>query len=372
MKGRKYSILLAMCLAATVLAGCGGSGSNATTGTTEEAVESAGTETTAQDIAAMQTTELPEDESLDPVDTEAPAEEAADHAITWYMDEEGFKNDALGILIRKDALSQFPDSTFADVSLAYNFVVYGEDYDWWTQQVTCQYWDGDLDSYMAESNTNYAQDWVKETAGDWEYAMRTQCAGRPEENYVIAFVDHGIAVSTTVHREDMGTDETLAEYLIDRKILQPCDDYESDALAYEQGGTLYCPALQFMMCGENGLEDVSKRGIILRAWDLSITRSLTIYENDMERYFDRSLETAQEAIDNYYYNYYGMEIADGEGILSRTVTIGNRTYLGGGTSDDGEESWIFCPEDLRWIIILSGPAADIDTLIGIMEPQDTL
>ena len=158
--------------------------------------------------------------------------------VTWYMDSDGLKNDTLGIVVRKNGnegrlLSMSADLLLKDERAGFY----------------CNYYDGNIDTYISEHpifeetypyNLLELNDKQKAMINNVEYAYAIGDSG----SALVVFVGNGIAVSTVLFYDEGETyEDRLNKLWSEEYLIEPCDDFKMDCLAYMTDDGLYCPAL---------------------------------------------------------------------------------------------------------------------------------
>ena len=262
-------------------------------------------------------------------------DEQKEEPIIWYMDAEGIKSDELGVMLRRE------NGITENISLSQSMGVIRPD-NTSLQQFTCNYYDGDLDSYIAEN-----PDFEKGMLGECEYAYHEYTSDTE-----VVFVGNGITLKTFVTRDEelsQRDSESLNDYLFSANV-QVCDDFSKDCLIYFTDDDLYCPALGLAILFENGKNVIYGHYVSLSKNDNSQSQ---IFISD-----GREDGDAQELADGYvqkqmeYYADYYTEI---EGTVE--TTVGRYKYLGRGIEQSNNgyedtENWVFYSDDTKWIVYL--------------------
>ena len=212
-----------------------------------EKTESATTIETVQNTDGIESsskeTEQQSEAVISETSTEAATENNSDEEgsgeVTWYMDSDGLKNDELGIVIRKNNDEGRVLEIQADLWLEAGRAGF-----------YCDYYDGDIDTYISEHpivyGTYHVPEWdVKQKAsiGDIEYAYSTYSIGS-SSSALVTFVGNGIAVSAVLFYDENETYEDCLNRLWDEdQGIKLCDEFKMDCLAYLTDNGLYCPAL---------------------------------------------------------------------------------------------------------------------------------
>ena len=285
--------------------------------------------------------------------TEAAAEESDNGKqdsgeVVWYMDSEGLKSDELGIIIRKDnndgehilALSK---------TLQSNLAVY------------CDYYDGDIDSYISEypigygpyRYLDYVSYWIgeinmqKASIGDVDYAYVLD-----DDSVFVAFVGNGIAVSTSIYLEANETVEDCVNRIWNEAI-GLCDEFDMDCMAYMADDGIYCPALGMKFTGRFK----GKRVICCREGLPGEVNECIEFKNELPENIGEDVQDAKDAVEKCVESY----MADFDDVLAgetETRNFGKYTYYGKGYTITnewglGNGTTYFCSDDTEWSINFS-------------------
>lgn len=209
-----------------LLSGCAGTEKEAPD--TEQQTETASAEPQAQQEEAQNAT-AQEASEAESAETAAPAAEK-EPEIIWYMDEEGYKNDILGVTLKKDKAEE------ARASLSANVMTYALSKESGTTRgtqtsISCEYFDGTLEEYVGQSYPNY----ISAELNGVSYAYENEYG----VVYVV-WVDNGIAVK--ISKND--TIEDVPAYLEEADLFHKLEaDEETDKLLYSTDDGLYIPAI---------------------------------------------------------------------------------------------------------------------------------
>ena len=357
--------LLAVVLSAACVllaAACGAAGSETAAPTEEAAQEEAGAaqEADAQGAEAAENAEAVETEASDGEETETSetVEEPEDSPAIWRMDEEGIKNEELGVMLSRD------NGILEELSLKQSMMVFWEDEGISPiQEFNCDYYAGDLDDYIAENE------------GAEKGMLGNECAYayqiyKNNDNMKLAFVGNGMILSMyIIFSTGAGPDENvdINDYLAAAN-LQPCKEFTQDCLAYITEEGLYCPALGVAVIYEEGKNEINGQYAWLYPSD----------DNDYNRHLMLSSYrwggSAQEIVDSYV----GYNTDENTEELEGTVetTIAGCQYLGRGViycspwaDMENREEWMFVSDDVKWSIeFWCTEEEGYETYLSIIEP----
>lgn len=350
-------VLSAVCV--LLVAACGAAGSE-TDAPTEEATKEeaeAAQEADTQDTEAVEDAESAETEGSEGEETEASEieEEPEVSPAIWCMDEEGIKNNELGVMLSRD------NGILEELSLKQSMMIFYEnDGISPIQEFNCNYYAGDLDDYIAENE------------GAEKGMLGNECAYAYQiyENNDIkfAFVENGMILSMYVSfytgaEPDENVD--INDYLAAAN-LQPCKEFTQDCLAYITEEGLYCPALGVAVIHEEGKNEINGQYV----WLSSETEDFRFLQLSSSR----GGGSAQEIVDNYAKN----SVDDNTEELDGTVetTIAGYQYLGRGViyhdpwaDEDNREKWMFVSDDVKWSIgFWCTEEEGYETYLSIIEP----
>lgn len=305
-------------------------------------------------------------------DAEAEEAEPEESVITWYMDEEGIKSDEFGMMIRKD-------NGVMVIGLGQRMMVYG-DGTGRQQAISCEYFDGSLDNYVVQNSW-----YEKTTLGEYECAM-----GKTDYNAEVVFVGNGIALEVSVYLDDLLENESIEDYLL-RMNLQPCDKFSQECLAYFADDGLYCPALGVAITHNEDSDweygsELDGQWLNSSNYDLPHEGCFSLlsidtesYQNDTNMYGIGNAESAEEALKLYVASrmepdeYTRGEYTEMEGTVE--IRIAGYQYFGGGViytykdewSDDTTYEWLFCSDDVSWVIWLDTEDDSYEPYLSIIE-----
>lgn len=350
-------VLSAVCV--LLVAACGAAGSETDAPTEEAAKEEAeaAQEADTQDTEAVEDAESAETEGSEGEETEASEieEEPEVSPAIWCMDEEGIKNNELGVMLSRD------NGILEELSLKQSMMIFYEnDGISPIQEFNCNYYAGDLDDYIAENE------------GAEKGMLGNECAYAYQiyENNDIkfAFVENGMILSMYVSfytgaEPDENVD--INDYLAAAN-LQPCKEFTQDCLAYITEEGLYCPALGVAVIHEEGKNEINGQYV----WLSSETEDFRFLQLSSSR----GGGSAQEIVDNYAKN----SVDDNTEELDGTVetTIAGYQYLGRGViyhdpwaDEDNREKWMFVSDDVKWSIdFWCTEEEGYETYLSIIEP----
>ena len=358
MRRRLLAIVLSTACA-LLAAGCGAAGSG-TAAPTEEAAQKeaeAAQEADTQGTEAGAGAESAEIEASEGEETEASEteEEPEESPTIWRMDEEGIKNEELGVMLPRD------NGILEELSLKQSMMVFYED-DGISpiQEFNCYYYAGDLDDYIAENEGT-----EKGMLGN-ECAYAYQIYKNNDIKY--AFVENGMILSMYVSfytgaEPDENVD--INDYLAAAN-LQPCKEFTQDCLAYITEEGLYCPALGVAVIYEEGKNEINGQYAYLS----SETEDFKFLQLSSSR----GGGSAQEIVDNYAKNSVNDNTEELDGTVE--TTIAGYQYLGRGViyhdpwaDEDNREKWEFVSDDVKWSIdFWCTEEEGYETYLSIIEP----
>ena len=317
-------------------------------------------EADAQSIEAAESAEPEGTEASEGEEAEASENEAEteDNPVIWRMDEEGIKNEELGVMLRRD------NGILEKVSLGVGMKAIVEN-DKYYPHVSCNYYAGDLDDYIAEN------------AGFEKGVLGNECAyayqsyeqyGRDAAKF--AFVGSSMVLTMYVDISfDSESERNVdADDCLTAVNLQPCEEFSQNCLAYTTEEGLYSPALGIAITCEKGRSE-----FYVQSASLSPDN-----EDDYIRWFvltsDRGAGSAQEIVDSYVENKTDDNTEGIEGTVE--TMIAGYQYLGRGVvyhdpwSDEyNSEEWEFVSDDIRWSISFSCTEEEgHETYLSIIEP----
>ena len=350
-------VLSAVCVLLVAACGAAGSETDAPTEETTKEEADAAQEADTQDTEAVEDAESAETEGSEGEETEASEieEEPEVSPAIWCMDEEGIKNNELGVMLSRD------NGILEELSLKQSMMIFYEnDGISPIQEFNCNYYAGDLDDYIAENE------------GAEKGMLGNECAYAYQiyENNDIkfAFVENGMILSMYVSfytgaEPDENVD--INDYLAAAN-LQPCKEFTQDCLAYITEEGLYCPALGVAVIHEEGKNEINGQYV----WLSSETEDFRFLQLSSSR----GGGSAQEIVDNYAKN----SVDDNTEELDGTVetTIAGYQYLGRGViyhdpwaDEDNREKWMFVSDDVKWSIgFWCTEEEGYETYLSIIEP----
>lgn len=271
----------------------------------------------------------------------------------WYMDSEGIKNEELGMKIRKDNSEGnrlWLHGGFTQNELHYDSSKPAGGLGTVSGDLICGYYEGDLDSFMAENP--YHQFTEKGSIGGLEYAY-----GKDEafSDVDVVFVGNGIYLmlsSLSVEEKD------IESYL--NTFMKAERESDASFLAYSAEDGFHCPALgiEFLYLGLMG-----EFAVRCDNGEKGMTIAGDSYAGDVfRREESEDIETAlQRFVDSYTEADYGSTTwtEAGEDVKK---TIGKIPYQGRGVQSDhydaNDQRWIFLSDETPWIIMISFFSAD--------------
>ena len=363
---RKLLAILLSGVCVLSAAACGKAGLETASPEKEAAQEEAvsGEEAQEEQEADAQSTEVAE--STEPEGTEASEREEAeaseneaeteDNPVIWRMDEEGIKNEELGVMLSRD------NGILEELSLKQSMMVFWEDEGISPiQEFDCDYYAGDLDDYIAENE------------GAEKGMLGNECAYAYQiykNDVKFAFVGNGMILSMYVSfytgaEPDENVD--INDYLAAAN-LQPCKEFTQDCLAYITEEGLYCPALGVAVIYEEGKNEINGQYAWLYPSD----------DNDYHRHLMLSSyrwgESAQEIVDSYVENNTDDNTEGIEGTVE--TMIAGYQYLGRGVvhhspwaDENNWEEWKFVSDEVKWSIDFECTEEEgHETYLSIIEP----
>ena len=352
---RKLLAILLSGVCVLSAAACGKAGLE--TASPEKEAAQAAQETDVQGTEAEEGVESAETEGAEGEETEAPEmeEEPEDSPAIWRMDEEGIKNDELGVMLSRD------NGILEELSLKQSMMVFYEDESISPlQEFNCYYYAGDLDDYIAENE------------GAEKGMLGNECAYAYQiyknNDIKFAFVENGMILSMYVSfytgaEPDENVD--INDYLAAAN-LQPCKEFTQDCLAYITEEGLYCPALGVAVIYEEGKNEINGQ----YAWLSSETEDFKYLQLSSFRWGG----SAQEIVDYYAKNSVNDNTEELEGTVE--TTIAGCQYLGRGViyhdpwaDEDNREKWMFVSDDVKWSIeFWCTEEEGHETYLSIIEP----
>lgn len=274
--------------------------------------------------------------------------EQEDSTLTWCMDSEGIKSDALGLIIRKD------NTVFDELGFSVNFGIYTPD-DSGTggrrDQVgfSCDYYSGDLDDYISEHSNM-----EKGEFGDIAYAYGGIFAPETEE---VAFVGNGVVIHAYIDQSDMGENESLNDYLNRIDLIKAFDESPVNCLAYIADDGLYCPALGLKLSTKGSEHNIAGIGVSCDGANSSVSIMDESAEGMGSMYYIVDASNAQEVVNMYVegaIEYSTVKYVAIEGTVE--LNLGEYSYLGRGVvggydwSDTKKEEWLFYSDEQTWSV----------------------
>lgn len=315
-------------------------------------------------------------ESVDSIEETANIEdtEKKEYTPTWYMDFEGIKNNELGVMIRKDKV----DLEELGFIVNYGICTSRGNSKLFEQQVfRCNYYEGDLDSYIAESSGEEGINIEKHEVNGVSFAFKE--GGWFEGQKTVAFVGNGIIVYTDFNN----LSEDIDNYINRINLIQVCNENTMDCLAYIADDGIHCPALGInFSCDEN--ENVINVMSVRCMWPYPF-RSVSISDESKNgmgtMFYMVDTRNAQEVVDKYVEEsmkpdeYKTIEYSAIDGTVE--LDLGRCKYLGRGLigqyewSDSKNIYWLFYSDETAWSISFDGEEGDqYEDYISIIEKLD--
>lgn len=333
---RRKIILTILAMTLMVVSGCGSR--EAATETEQETINAAET-----DIVENVESEKKE-EVISESETNQEESEHEESIPSWYMDSEGIKSDALGLIIRKD------NAVFDEMVLDVQFDIFTPDdsgtggrYE--TLVFRCEYYSGDLDDYISEHGMEKGEFWGIDCA----YGVGTNAF--PE----IAFVGNGVVIYL-VYKIDMGENESLNDYLSRTDLIKAFDEPSVNCLAYIADDGLYCPALGIKLSTEESEWNIA--GIGVTCWEYNGSVSISDESVGGKLYYMVDASNAQEVVDRYVEGSIESNTVNSTAIEGTVeLNLGKYSYLGRGVISEydrsNEERWLFYSDELTWSIMVA-------------------
>lgn len=339
---RKLLIVSVLASAVLGLASCGSK--PADSAESVATVQNAGeTETAKSEEIEQQSETAAEEASTEIVTEEAASNEQDSSEVIWYMDSEGLKSDELGIVIRKDNDSDQKIEMSCDTD---------SQYDW----LYCDYYNGDIDTYISESAflstlSSYSimymdkSDMKKASIDNVEYAYVLGNHG----SALVVFVGNGIAISTEIYQGEETVEEHMKsiwnkEEVFEKIKVCSCDEFQMDCMAYMTDDGIYSPAL--------GIKFNIDEGMYLRTSCRQVDKGQIDFSNKLS-YYAEDAKDAQDAVEKYvkYYTDLSNTFQESNAGELETIDFGKYTYYGKGyTYNSGSVDKYFCSDDTEWNI----------------------
>lgn len=337
---RRKILLTVLALTLMLVSGCGNR---------EAVVETEQETLNAEETGIAENIESEKKEGISEFETNQEEIEHEESIPSWYMDSEGIKSDALGLIIRKD------NTVFDSLGFFVNFGIYTPDASGtggrWDQLVfSCDYYSGDLDDYISEHSNM-----EKGEFGDIAYAHGGIAAPDIEE---IVFVGNGVVIYAYI--SDMGENESLNDYLNRIDLIKAFDESPVNCLAYIADDGLYCPALQIKLSTKESEHNIAQIGVYYCVVNGSVSVSISDESVGGKPYYIVDASNAQEVVDMYVEGaiepdeYKTVKYTAIEGTVE--LNLGEYSYLGRGVtgeydwSDTKEEEWLFYSDELTWSV----------------------
>lgn len=337
---RKLFLTLFVLIMSFGLMACNAEKNDATAEVSSEVVEEGQTGDVVSETVSEAKTEwvMPEPKSVEEVVEES--------NISWYMDEEGIKNEQIGISIKRD------NGVLEKIEFNWEVGIYVPSTNGGTNYNTvfeCTYYDGEFEDYISENGMQ------KDTVNGVEYAYKDEdLMGR------IAIGGKGIVICTTIYEDALSEDESYNDYLSKIDFIKSCDNFSLDCIAYFTEDGFYCPPLGISMSCLGTEHSMGRVNLDCATAEYSATIVIgdeSIESMMMMDYRDEG-NSAQDAIDKYVEDSIQ---PGGDGLReivaidgTAEVKIGKCNYLGRGVVADYEpvdmEWWRFYSDDNTWSI----------------------
>jgi len=272
--------------------------------------------------------------------------------ISWYMDEEGLKNEELGISIKRD------NGIFEEMELMQNVGVFtphesGNGGSRHQNVFKCKYYDGEFENYISEYGMQ------KGTVNGVEYAYKDW-----QSSTEVAIGGNGIIFYTVLHTSDFNEGETVNDYLSRIDLIKPCNDFKLECLSYITEDGLYCPTLGISMSCVGTEHSMNRISIYCTKDDYSA--SITVSDESVQgmgtMYYMSETNGAQEVVDKYVEGmiepseYKTVECVEIDKMVEEK--IGSNAFLGRGIigkyewdeSGNKFEEWFFYSDASTWSI----------------------
>lgn len=310
-------------------------------GSNEEVEEAQLSDAVSETVSEEETEQtMPEAESVEEVKEET--------KISWYMDEEGLKNEDIGVVIKRD------NGIFEKIELLENVGIYTPSETGMggtTRQnvFKCSYYDGEFDTYISEKGME------KGTVNGVDYAYKES-----EYDVEIAIAGNGIVIYSSFYTSDFEDGENVNDYLGRIDFIKPCDNFSKDCLAYITEDGLYCPVLGISLscAGTEHCMNVISVSCAKNDYTATISMNDESFEGMGTMFYLVDTNNAQEVVDKYVEETVqpaqdGMrEIVAIDGTVE--VKIGRCNYLGRGVVLDYDGTnvdwWLFYSDDTTWSI----------------------
>ena len=328
-----------------LLSGCAGTEKEAPD--TEQQTETASAEPQAQQEEAQNATaqEATETESAETAETAAPAAEK-EPEIIWYMDEEGYKNDILGVTLKKDKAEEAEAELSAKITTyiytASNMRSESE------TTIQCKYYDGTLEEYVAQEGLKNISNAELEGVS---YVYGTD----DSSHYVAAWVNNGIVVNLTNY------DMTNVPAQLEKTFHKFEVNAENNNLLYFTEDGLYIPAVGIKMEWDDSKKPDSYLNfeLSLSSFDEENTVGIGIYtKNYYDSYMGMSDDvSAKEIIDDYIQNNKANIVGEMENInFGKCAFVGQKIKISKSYSESYSSKW--ATDDCDYIIQFSKMPVD--------------
>lgn len=284
-----------------------------------------------------------EEPNQEPETEKVEEEPKVENVPTWYMDAEGLKSEELGIMIRRDSAEWEKFGFAGSVAIVFKGDNSGSNF-----RFECNYYEGDIDSYISEN-----AGMEKATLENIVYAVREM----NEISTEAVFVGNGVTLSID-----------LFEYGIEdiwENGLSYYEEDNTDYLAYVRDKVLYCPALGIKFAGnaedamfdEVGIGCSDRDSGVYEGGEISISNGMGFGNN----------ESTEEKLQEYVNN----RVKWGESVIEEDVEedLGNYKYIGKGSSDEyGTENWFFASDETSYEIFINySDKYELENYLSLIE-----
>lgn len=350
---RRKIILTVLAMTLILVSGCG---------SREAAVETEQETINAEETGTAENIESEKkEEVISESETDQEEIEHEESIPSWYMDSEGIKSDALGLIIRKD------NTVLDEMCLGAQFDIFTPDdsgtggrYE--SLSFQCEYYSGDLDDYISE---HFGME-----RGEFG---NIDCAYGGTDSFTeIAFVGNGVVIYL-VYKIDMGENESLNDYLSRTNLIKAFDEPSVNCLAYIADDGLYCPALGIKLSTEESEWNIA--GIDVSYWVYNDSVAVNISDESVggKLYYMVDASNAQEVVDRYVEGAIESNTVKSTAIEGTVeLNLGKYSYLGRGVIEERDwlniEEWLFYSDELTWSIrVAFAQGNQYEDYIGAIE-----